>query len=152
LGYIWARTLPCQNPACSPEIPFMRETRLAKGQKENCPQAHFQSGSRARRCRNRRAGPPPDRLGPRRGDRAAYRATEAAVEQKRAHLRTEWGIEPLPDEPLPPLKRLRFRVQRHRLTRRGDLFNQRQKLALITLAEKVRQAYRELIGNWPNGN
>ncbi|MGC8947683.1 MAG: DUF1156 domain-containing protein, partial [Anaerolineae bacterium] len=33
VGYIWARTLPCQNPACGAEIPLMRQTWLAK--KEN---------------------------------------------------------------------------------------------------------------------
>jgi putative DNA methylase len=34
-------------------------------------------------------------------DLAAYRAAEAALEEKRARLREEWGIEPVPDEPLP---------------------------------------------------
>lgn len=30
VGYIWARTLPCQNPTCGAEIPLMRQTWLAK--------------------------------------------------------------------------------------------------------------------------
>ncbi len=30
VGYIWARTLPCQNPACGTEIPLMRQTWLVK--------------------------------------------------------------------------------------------------------------------------
>ncbi|MCL6630194.1 MAG: DUF1156 domain-containing protein, partial [Armatimonadetes bacterium] len=33
VGYIWARTIPCQNPSCNAEIPLMRQTWLAK--KEN---------------------------------------------------------------------------------------------------------------------
>ncbi|MGC9084556.1 MAG: hypothetical protein ACP5ME_15450, partial [Anaerolineae bacterium] len=33
VGYIWARTLPCQNPACGAEIPLMRQTWLAKKEK-----------------------------------------------------------------------------------------------------------------------
>ena len=33
VGYIWARTIPCQNPCCGVEIPLMRQTWLAK--KEN---------------------------------------------------------------------------------------------------------------------
>ncbi|MEN3184792.1 MAG: DUF1156 domain-containing protein, partial [Atribacterota bacterium] len=33
VGYIWARTLPCQNPACGTEIPLMRQTWLAKKDK-----------------------------------------------------------------------------------------------------------------------
>jgi putative DNA methylase len=51
----------------------------------------------------------------------------------------------VPDEPLPPLETLGFRVQRYGLTRWGDLFNPRQKLALITFAEKVRQAHAHLL-------
>ncbi|MET1124695.1 MAG: hypothetical protein ABWW66_05460 [Archaeoglobaceae archaeon] len=30
VGYIWARTIPCQNPACNAEIPLMRQFWLAK--------------------------------------------------------------------------------------------------------------------------
>jgi putative DNA methylase len=30
VGYIWARTLPCQNPACGAEIPLMRQLWLAR--------------------------------------------------------------------------------------------------------------------------
>ncbi|MBA7523167.1 hypothetical protein ES705_15290 [subsurface metagenome] len=30
VGYIWARTIPCQNPSCSAEIPLMRQFWLAK--------------------------------------------------------------------------------------------------------------------------
>lgn len=33
VGYIWARTIPCQNPSCQAEIPLMRQFWLAK--KEN---------------------------------------------------------------------------------------------------------------------
>jgi adenine-specific DNA methylase len=32
VGYIWARTVPCQNPACGAEIPLMRQFWLAKKQ------------------------------------------------------------------------------------------------------------------------
>jgi adenine-specific DNA methylase len=30
VGYIWARTIPCQNPSCGAEIPLMRQYWLAK--------------------------------------------------------------------------------------------------------------------------
>ena len=30
VGYIWARTLPCQNPECGAEIPLLRQTWLVK--------------------------------------------------------------------------------------------------------------------------
>ena len=35
VGYIWARTIPCQNPACSAEIPLMRQFWLARRSNKN---------------------------------------------------------------------------------------------------------------------
>jgi len=201
VGYIWARTLPCQNPACGTEIPLMRQTWLAKKDKKKIalrliPNQHArrvgveivgQDGrpmdfdpeegtvSRAHvRCplcggtiddkttrrlfREGKSGQRlmavvlhhPKRTGktyrlPSKRDLEAYRAAETALEHKRARLREEWGIDPVPDEPLPPLETLGFRVQRYGLTRWGDLFNPRQKLALITFAEKVRQAHAQIL-------
>jgi len=46
-----------------------------------------------------------------------------------------------PDEPLPPVGTLGFRVQRYGLTRWRDLFNARQLLALLTFSRLVRTAY-----------
>ena len=40
VGYIWARTIPCQNPACGAEIPLMRQFWLANKPKKKvalCP-------------------------------------------------------------------------------------------------------------------
>jgi adenine-specific DNA methylase len=34
VGYIWARTIPCQNPACGQEIPLMRSFWLSKKDKK----------------------------------------------------------------------------------------------------------------------
>ncbi|MGB9792624.1 MAG: DUF1156 domain-containing protein, partial [Thermacetogeniaceae bacterium] len=34
VGYIWARTVRCQNPACGAEIPLMRQTWLAKKERK----------------------------------------------------------------------------------------------------------------------
>jgi putative DNA methylase len=201
VGYIWARTLPCQNPACGAEIPLMRQTWLAK--KENrkialklipnrearrveveiigangepidfdpeegtvsrahvrCPLCGGTIDDRTTRrlFREGKSGQRlmavvlhhPNRPGktyrlPTERDLAAYRAAEAALVRARHRLAQDWGIEPVPDEPLPPLETLGFRVQRYGLTRWGDLFNARQKLALITFAEKVRQAHAHLL-------
>ncbi|MEO0264539.1 MAG: DNA methylase, partial [candidate division WOR-3 bacterium] len=52
---------------------------------------------------------------------------------------------PVPDEHLPPKETLGFRVQRYGILKWGDLFNSRQKLALITFTEKVRLAYKKMI-------
>ncbi|MBC7096062.1 MAG: DNA methylase, partial [Thermococcus sp.] len=77
-------------------------------------------------------------------DLEAYRAAEAALEAKRRALRDEWGMDPVPDEPLPLMSGV-FNVPIYGLTRWGDLFNARQKLALITFAEKVRQAHARML-------
>ena len=34
VGYIWARTIPCQNPSCGAEIPLMRQYWLVKKDKK----------------------------------------------------------------------------------------------------------------------
>jgi adenine-specific DNA methylase len=45
----------------------------------------------------------------------------------------------VPDEPLPPIGTLGFRVQRYGMLQWGDLFTARQKLALVTLAAQIRE-------------
>ena len=199
VGYIWARTLPCQNPACGTEIPLMRQTWLAKKANRRValkmipnPEAKrvdfaiVEGGaidfdpeegtvSRANvRCplcggtindsttrrlfREGKAGErmvavvlhKPGTTGKRyrlatERDLEAFRAAREALETKRQELWAEWGMDPVPDEPLPPKETLGFRVQRYGLTRWGDLFNPRQKLALITFAERVRRAHAEML-------
>jgi putative DNA methylase len=78
-------------------------------------------------------------------DMAIFKEAEKYLEEKREKLRNEWGFEPVPDEPLPPKETLGFRVQRYGILKWGDLFNSRQKLALITFAEKVRQSYQKML-------
>lgn len=238
VGYIWARTLPCQNPSCGAEIPLMRQTWLAKKgdsgkgkqialillpdranrkvhaavvQKHagswrviespsglalpssipipQSPIPDFDPGegtvSRAHvRCpvcgatiddattrRLFREGKAGQRmmavvLSPRpqggRGaggeggkryrlatpaDEEAYRHAAEALEAKRQHLMAEWGLDPVPDEPLPPLKahRALSQLPLYGMNTWGDLFNARQKLSLITFADKVRQAHAQML-------
>lgn len=47
------------------------------------------------------------------------------------------GLCPLPDEPLPPVGTLGFRVQRYGMLQWGDLFTARQKLCLLYIARKI---------------
>jgi len=62
----------------------------------------------------------------------------------------EWGMDPVPDEPTPEGKgrgaERAFSVRNYGLDTWGDLFNTRQKLALITFVEKVRHAHEEMVG------
>ncbi|MDW8002109.1 MAG: DUF1156 domain-containing protein, partial [Deltaproteobacteria bacterium] len=205
VGYIWARTLFCQNPLCSAEIPLMRQMWLAKkdkrrialrlipnfkekrvdleivGQKGEpidfdpeegtvsranvkCPVCGGTIDDKATRklFREKKANQRmvavvlyhPNRNGktyrlPNDADLKAYYEAESALEEKRRKLREAWGIEPVPDEPLPkgggPGAERAFSVHKYGLVRWGDLFNARQKLALITFADAVRRAHAEML-------
>ncbi|MGB9894264.1 MAG: DUF1156 domain-containing protein, partial [Candidatus Saccharicenans sp.] len=201
VGYIWARTVPCQNPRCGAEIPLMRQFWLAK--KENkkvalypyvdgnkikfkivgtgyekmpkdfdpekgtvsravveCPACGstidddmtrklFQEGKAGERMvavvlhHPERSGKT-YRLATEK-DIKLFKEAERYLEKKRQELFEKWGFDPVPDEPLPPKETLGFRVQRYGMLKWGDLFNSRQKLALITFVEKVKQAYNHML-------
>jgi putative DNA methylase len=199
VGYLWARTLPCQNPSCGAEIPLLRQTWLARKDARQvalrlvpdlaCREVRFEIaegkaidfdpgvGTVARakvRCplcggtidadttrrlfREGKAGErivavilrKPGETGKRyrvatEQDRAAFDAAAEALESKRQLLWETWGLDPVPDEPTPlgggSGAERAFSVRGYGLTRWGDLFNARQKLALITFAQKVREAY-----------
>ena len=200
VGYIWVRTIPCQNPACNAEIPLMRQFWLAKkdnkkvalkpyikngkvefeivGQGNPFPRdfepekgtvsravAHclvcggvvddntvrrlFQQGKAGQRMvavvinSSNRQGKT-YRLATEK-DLEVFKKAEAYLVEKREKLKEEWGIDPVPDEEMPPKETLGFRVQRYGMLKWGDLFNSRQKLALITFTEKVRLAYKKMI-------
>jgi adenine-specific DNA methylase len=215
VGYIWARTIPCQNPSCGAEIPLMRQFWLAK--KENkkislypfvhegrvefaivqkngdewevvessipgfSPKVPFNfepekgtvsraiavcpvcggmvDDNRVRRLfQEGKAGQwmvavvlsrpqgKTYRLATKR-DVEIYRKAEEYLEEKREKLWEEWGIDPVPDEPLKrvPVTFGVINVWVYGMNTWGDLFNSRQKLALITFTEKVRLAYKKMI-------
>ena len=50
------------------------------------------------------------------------------------------GLCPVPDEPLPPVGTLGFRVQRYGMLQWGDLFTARQKAALVVLGQMIDKA------------
>lgn len=202
VGYIWARTIPCQNPSCGAEVPLMRQFWLAKKDKKKvalfpyiegkqanfrivgtgyermlpefdpangtisravatCPvcgsviDAHttrklFQEGKAGQRMIAVVLHKPGTngkkyRIATEK-DMRIFREAEAYLKEKREKLMPEWGIDPVPDEALPPVGTLGFRIQRYHMDTWGDLFNSRQKLALITFVEKVRQAHQKMVG------
>jgi adenine-specific DNA methylase len=203
VGYIWARTVPCQNPSCGAEIPLMRQTWLAKKDRKRvalrmvpnpkekrvdfeivgqngeridfnpeegtvlranvrCPLcgARMDDEATRRLFREGKAGQRmvavvlhhPNRPGKTyrlatEQDLEAYRAAEQALEEKRQKLWEEWGMDPVPDEPLiyDPRNIWVTPYFPDDLQKFGSLFNSRQKLALITFAEKVRQAHAQML-------
>ena len=83
---------------------------------------------------------------------ADYTAVRKAQERV-AGLIDEWErsgrqrICPVPDEPLPPIGTLGFRVQRYGMLQWGDLFTARQKVALVELGQTISigKAFRSLL-------
>ncbi len=71
-----------------------------------------------------------------------YAAVHRA-QDRMARLLAQWegggrqGLCPVPDEPLPPIGTLGFRVQRYGMLRWGDLFTARQKAALVELLAQL---------------
>ncbi|MBO9345625.1 MAG: DUF1156 domain-containing protein [Chloroflexi bacterium] len=59
----------------------------------------------------------------------------------RREVRGEMTLRPVPDEPLPSIGTLGFRVQRYGMLQWGDLFTARQALALVTLIQAVSCLY-----------
>lgn len=232
VGYIWARTIPCQNPACGAEIPLMRQYWLAKKDKKKVSLFPYTEqtlplsrageetfeypsplrgegvgeGERSTKVRFKIVGTGyekmPSDFDPENGtvsravanclicgttvddkttrrlfqegkssermvavvlhkpgqsgkryriateqDEKIFREAETFLREKREKLMAEWGMDPVPDEPLPPKESHRAvgsQLPLYNFAVWGDLFNSRQKLALITFAEKVRQAYRHM--------
>jgi adenine-specific DNA methylase len=69
------------------------------------------------------------------GDEQLYeQATRALADLIRKH-----GEASVPEEPLPPVGTLGFRVNNYGLTKWGDVFNARQKLALVTFSRLIGQ-------------
>jgi len=201
VGYIWARTIPCQNPSCGAEIPLMRQFWLAKKDNKKVSLFPYAEGKEVKfKIVGDGYEKMPDDFDPEKGtvsraiavcpvcgytiddkntrelfqegkagkrmvavvlhkpgtegkryrlakekDMEIFKKAEKYLEEKREKLMEEWGIDPVPDEEMPPKETLGFGVQRYKMLKWGDLFNSRQKLALITFTEKVRQAYERMI-------
>jgi len=201
VGYIWARTIPCQNPACGCEIPLLRQfflvktakkkvalyPKVSKGKLEfqivgngykDLPEGFDPSAGITMKaittcpvCGSIIDGDTTRRLfidgkhsqkmiavilsSPQRtgknyriattNDEKIYYQAENILREKSEKLSLEWGLNPIPDEPITkerpsPNARGTSAVTRYGYLRWGDLFNARQKLALVTFVEKIRAA------------
>jgi adenine-specific DNA methylase len=211
VGYIWARTIPCQNPGCGAEIPLMRQFWLAKKDKKKvalypyvadgavrfrivgdgyeeipagfdpnngtvakavatCPVCGsvVDAKTTRRMFQEGKAGQQmiavvlhhPNKRGKMyrvaaEEDVRIFAEAVGYLEEKRGRLMHEWGMDPVPDELIHTPDGKEYRpgnllynftpVVLYGMTKWGDLFNPRQKLALITFAEKVRQAHAMML-------
>lgn len=216
VGYLWARTIPCQNPLCGAEIPLIRQFWLAKKEKKNISLYPFVHNKRVEFAiveKNRNQWKVlessvegfepkvPENFDPEKGTTARakavclvcgstiedddvrrlfregkasqrmtavvlsshqkgegksyrlatekdlefYRLAEEYLEEKRKRLWEEWGIDPVPDEEMNTKDPNTVAGRGYGFTKWGDLFNSRQKLALITFTEKVRLAYKKML-------
>jgi adenine-specific DNA methylase len=198
VGYIWARTIPCQNPSCNAEIPLMMQFWLAKEENKrvtlkpfvnnggvefeivenpdfdpakgtvsraiaHCPvcgstidanttRKLFQEGKASQKMvavvlHHPKKQGKTYRIATEK-DLEVFEEGEKYLDEKREKLMEEWGIDPVPDEALPPKNSHRAVVSQlplYDFRTWGDLFNPRQKLALITFVEKIRLAYKKMI-------
>ena len=80
----------------------------------------------------------------RKDDLEIFNSVQNILAIKRKSLQQKYGIDPIPNEKLPPIGTLGFRVQRYGMNAWGDLFNDRQKLVLLTFAEKILAASRKM--------
>jgi putative DNA methylase len=77
-------------------------------------------------------------------DYQQYLPNEAIITKRLEKLCEETGLT-TPDEPLPPIGTLGFRVQAYGLLQWQDLFAPRQLLSLMTFVKWVRKAHDELL-------
>lgn len=82
-------------------------------------------------------------------DIRVFREAEKYLGKKREELFNKWGFDPIPDEEIPVVHTITQRPfaprENYGLMKWGDLFNSRQKLALTTFVDKVKQAYQMML-------
>lgn len=217
IGYIWARTIPCQNPSCQENIPLMRQYWLAKSDKikvaifpkilnnkiqfqiigdqkslsdkdgyiswpdgfnpdngtvrravatcpvcgatvdDNTTRRLFKEGNSNQQLIavvvfNPQIGGKSYRLA-KDSDLIQYYNAKNALGEKRRRLQEDWGLDPIPDEPIPPKESHRSvgsQLPLYGFKVWGDLFNSRQILSLITFSEKIRIAYSTMTKSTAN--
>ena len=82
-------------------------------------------------------------------DEIIFNRAKKVLAEKQEQLKFEWGMDPVPDEPVPTGKGSKaeraFNIHNFGMKTWGDFFNARQKLALITFVEKVKAAFQQMM-------
>lgn len=206
VGYIWARTIPCQNPSCSAQIPLMRQYDLAQkgnssvalypyienktikfrivgsgyevmpmdfnpadgtisGTVVTCPicggmidgntvRKLFHEGKAGQRIvavASYKSGVSGKkyRIAAKK-DLEIFQDVETCLREKQGELMLRWGIDPVPDETIPTPCHDVDRPPMYGMKTWGSLFNTRQKLALITFVDKIRDSHQRMLENGYN--
>jgi len=195
VGYIWARTLPCQHPFCGAEIPLLGQFFLAK---KNNKRVALYPYIEDRKVKFKIVGTGyedmPKNFSPEKGtisravaaclicgsvvddkttrklfregksgkrmlsvvlhhpkkqgktyriatekDMEIFNEAEEYLKKERERLMVKWGIDPVPDELITTPCHDVDRPPMYGMKLWGDIFNSRQKLALIIFAEKIRE-------------
>lgn len=205
VGYIWARTIPCQNPSCGAEIPLMKQFWLANKTRKKvalypypqnknikfkivgdgyeripndfdpkigtisravavCPvcgrsieakttRKLFQQGKAEQQMVAVVLHKPGTRTKHYRvatdADITAFVSAESHLAEKRKELTLKWGMDAVPDEPTPEGKgrgaERAFSIRNYGMDTWADIFNARQKIAMITFVEKVKASYQRMM-------
>ena len=211
VGYIWARTIPCQNPSCGAEIPLMNPFWLSKKPKKKVAlYPYIENGNVEFKLVGDGYERMPDGFDPTDGtisqaiaiceicgstvaakmtrklfqdkkagermvaavthtpgtmgkhyrlatatDLAVFRSTKAYLAEKQEELTLKWGMAAVPDEIIHTPDGKEYRsgnllynftpIVLYGLTKWRDLFNVRQKLTLVTFAEKIKMAYQKMV-------
>lgn len=204
IGYLWTRTIPCQNPSCRAEIPLIRQYWLAKKEKKNIALRPYVKNGKVEFeiVDNPRFDPSKGTIKgavanclvcgttvdertikklfrekkssekmiaviannskskgkiyriANKEDLQYYEKSACYFEKKRKKYIDEWGVDPVPDEIIHTPDGNEYKpgsllynftpVVLYGMTKWQDLFNSRQKLAIITFIEKLREANTKL--------
>lgn len=204
IAYLWARTLLCQNPSCSVEIPLMPHYWLAKTNNKNialfpysenkklyfkivgtgyekiptnfnpdkgtvskaivtCPVCNstidssttrrlFKSSNSNNRMiaivyQNQNKGK--EYRVTTENDMRLYNDSEIYLHVLEKELYDKWGMPPMPNETIPEGKgrgaERGFSLRNYNLNTWGDIFNSRQKITLLILADKIKECYPKIV-------
>lgn len=78
-------------------------------------------------------------------DEEVFRQAQIRLSESQTSFHEKWGMDPTLDEETPSSRVLGFRIGNYRLNTFGELFNARQQLALLTFADKIRDAHSEML-------
>jgi adenine-specific DNA methylase len=135
IGSVSRSVVTCLN--CGHVIDANRTRSLFKNKESGCALIAVVLQSQKQRGKDYRI--------PNKNDMIIFQEAEKFLNVKQEQLFNKWGINPVPDENIPSTMPGGFHTPTYGMDTWGELFNSRQKLALITFAEKIRDVYKNMI-------